>query len=72
MYDSDLDDSAESSDDEEDDGKSTSGDEWVVLLLTDSQLELRSTYITFLLEIIFLKHRSIYRLFSLHILARLN
>jgi hypothetical protein len=37
MYDSDLDDSAESSDDEEDDGKSTSGDEWVVMLLTDSQ-----------------------------------
>jgi hypothetical protein len=27
MYDSDLDDSAESSDDEEDDGKSTSGEE---------------------------------------------
>jgi hypothetical protein len=33
MYDSDLDDTAESSDDEEDDGKSTSGEEWVTCWL---------------------------------------
>jgi hypothetical protein len=52
MYDSDLDDSAESSDDEEDDGKSTSGDEWVVMLSTDYQFVFHSLYTSFLLEIV--------------------
>jgi hypothetical protein len=62
MYDSDLDDSAESSDDEDDDGKSSSGDEWVVISLTDSQLVFHSSYTTFLMEIVFLKYRSIWQI----------
>jgi hypothetical protein len=62
MYDSDLDDSAESSDDEEDDGKSTSGDEWVVILLTDSQLVFYRSYTTFLWKIVFLNYHSIWQI----------